>query len=391
MEIGVLVALLSITGMVIVATTMEQARAEDPVFGQPIKLTNTASVQFPDIAASGEYVYVVWEGNRNVDPGSNFNAEIFFRVSDDGGETFGSITNLSNIYGFSTGPEVAASGNNVYVAWEEALPIECTNGKLECLGNFEIYFRASNDNGSTFGTTVNLSNNAMGSENPRIVASGNNAYVVWQDKSPQQNGRYNVLFRTINADGTLGNVLDISKSGSSVVPKIAVSGNYLHVVWSAAVYDEHFDIAYTRSPPTASSPEPTPPSDPSPAPTPPSPDPSPTTLEVTIDVKPSSTTNTVNCSTQKGSISVGLYTEDGFDAQDVDISTIELQGVDAKKYLLKDLDSDGDLDGLARFSKAALCESGEILSLSGTQSVTLAGSTEDGDQFEGDDIIRFRR
>lgn len=40
----------------------------------------------------------------------------------------------------------------------------------------------SQDSGATFGSTINLSNNpASLSYNPQIVASGENVYIVWED------------------------------------------------------------------------------------------------------------------------------------------------------------------------------------------------------------------
>ena len=38
--------------------------------------------------------------------------------------------------------------------------------------NFDIFFAASNNNGTSFGTPINLSNNTGVSANPQIAASG---------------------------------------------------------------------------------------------------------------------------------------------------------------------------------------------------------------------------
>jgi hypothetical protein len=558
-----------IVSVIALATPVKSANADDIIFGQPIMLTDTTTLV--EIAASDNNVYVVREGGRS---SGNLNAEIYFMASNDNGETFGPEINLSNIRGFSTGPQIAASDNNVYVVWEEALPVACGNSRLECYGPYDVYFRASNDNGATFGPTINLSNsvelsggvlaisgnnvyviyleygvgaflrvsNDNGATfNPRIslgmggnlhiATSGNNVYVLgdcsmvfrastdngstfgepidlgnglcnasliasgsmvylmwaqWNEDTrnvgisftrsndngatfaspvylgsscansnwvPNMvvsennvyvawhtcgNGGYDVLFTASNDNGaTFGSMTNLSDnygdstsvglaaSGSNVYafwnnrdpdysiiasdiffrastnngatfsdavnisndrgysagPGIALSDGYIHAIWLSDITgDFGYATFYTRSPPTANSPAPIPPSSNEPS-----------TLKVNIDIKPNSDANNVNCINQKGAVSVGIFTEDGFDAQDVDASTLELQDVSAKKYVLKDLDGDGDLDGVARFKKADVCESGEILSSGLSIRVTLTGLTDDDKQFQGNDIIRFRR
>jgi hypothetical protein len=47
----------------------------------------------------------------------------------------------------------------------------------------DIFFKKSTDGGATFGDTINISNNAGLSENPQIASSGNNVYVVWKDNT----------------------------------------------------------------------------------------------------------------------------------------------------------------------------------------------------------------
>ena len=89
--------------------------------------------------------------------------------------------NLSNNVGNSTNPEVAASGNNVYVVWSD------TNGAK---GEGEdIFFRSSRDNARSFGEPINLSDNKRNSTNPEVAASGNNVYVAWADSRENWNTR----------------------------------------------------------------------------------------------------------------------------------------------------------------------------------------------------------
>ena len=86
--------------------------------------------------------------------------------------TFGSRVNLSNTAGFSGAPSITVSGNNVYIVWYDETP-----------GNSEIFYRRSTDDKTTFGSTVNLSNNVGESAPSAIVVYGNNVYVVWRDNT----------------------------------------------------------------------------------------------------------------------------------------------------------------------------------------------------------------
>lgn len=128
-------------------------------FGNMVNLSNNAgSSGFPDVAASGNNVCVMWSD-------SDFgNIEIFYRRSTDGGMTFGPIDNLSNNGGFSNFPAIAALENSVYVVWQDQDAITEDN---------EILYRKSTDGGTSFGTTVNLSNKDGNQGSPDIVASEN--------------------------------------------------------------------------------------------------------------------------------------------------------------------------------------------------------------------------
>ena len=71
------------------------------------------------------------------------------------------------------GGTIAISGSNVYAAW--------WNNKT---GDFEVMFRASADNGHTFGPKINLSNSpGVDSTAAQIGAEGKNVYVIWWETS----------------------------------------------------------------------------------------------------------------------------------------------------------------------------------------------------------------
>ncbi|WP_148681004.1 sialidase family protein [Candidatus Nitrososphaera gargensis] len=119
------------------------------------KITNSSAITIEDdanmtitcclplllapIAASGNNVYVVWWDNKTE------NWEIFFARSTDNGRTFEQPLNLSNNTGRSENAQVVALDENVYVTWWD-----------NTTGTREVFFRASEDNGKTFGHAIIL-------------------------------------------------------------------------------------------------------------------------------------------------------------------------------------------------------------------------------------------
>jgi hypothetical protein len=103
-----------------------------------------APVLLAPMATSGNNVYVVWPSNQTG------HLEIVFRASSDNGQTFTDKVNLSNTPNVdSIDPEIAASGNNVFISWWE----DFGNGTRV------PFLKASNDNGLTFGSVLSLSDN----------------------------------------------------------------------------------------------------------------------------------------------------------------------------------------------------------------------------------------
>jgi hypothetical protein len=95
---------------------------------------------------SGDNIYVVWWTDKGT---PNTNGEVMFRASNDGGQTFGNKTNLSNTNTVdSVDAEIAAEGENVVVTWWERnqtsdIPVA----------------RISTDAGETFGPMLRLGMN----------------------------------------------------------------------------------------------------------------------------------------------------------------------------------------------------------------------------------------
>jgi hypothetical protein len=69
----------------------------------------------------------------------------------------------------------------------------------------------------------------------------------------------------------------------------------------------------------------------------------PPVLEVDIDIKPGSDPNSINLES-KGVVPVALLTTDDFDASTVDPVTVEFAGASPLRWVIEDVDGDGDVD-----------------------------------------------
>jgi hypothetical protein len=187
-------------------------------FGGRKNLSNNTGLSLsPKIATSGNNVYVVWSDT------TTGNGDIYFKASTSNGANFTGRKNLSsNNAGNSISTQIATSGKgNVFVVWSDTTT-----------GNGDIYFRASKDSGAKFGAKRNLSsNNAGNSISPQIATSGNNVYVVWSDNTPGNSDTF-FRASTNNGANFTGNRTLSRDAGSSYDPKIATSGEgNVFVVW----------------------------------------------------------------------------------------------------------------------------------------------------------------
>jgi hypothetical protein len=197
-------------------------------FGTPINLSDNAVISDqPQIVATVDRrVYVVWQDSISD------SKEILLRASDNSGTEFGSIKNLSNNGGSSSNPEIAASGSSVYVTWTDNTP-----------GNVEVFFAASTNAGSSFGSTVNLSNTAGTSYRAQIAASGDKVYVTRRD-TPRK-----VYVRVSeNAGDTFSESLNLSNDETdSGWPEISATADNVYLVWRAGPLEGLSKEVYIRT------------------------------------------------------------------------------------------------------------------------------------------------
>jgi len=242
-------------------------------FGSTINLSNDPNVsEHPDIASIGSKVYVIWIDNDPTDP--EFSQEIFFKRSTNEGSSFGST--IKDINGFRDvlrNPQIDASGNNVYITYnagsEEdqriliarstnngasfSSTIEIVNKSISSnivnfetkafesnvyvvwsdtrdFGSDDTFFRKSTNNGASFGSEVNLSNNEGRSFDLDLDVTGKNVYVTWVDDTP---GNNDIFFRKSTNEGdSFSSTVNLSNNeGDSDNPQISSLGTAVRIAW----------------------------------------------------------------------------------------------------------------------------------------------------------------
>jgi hypothetical protein len=212
------ILLLSSTIVVANSNSILPPAAYAITFGGTKNLSNNGGDStIPKVQATGNIVYVVWEDK------STGNGDILFKRSTDGGNNFEKTINLSNNNGESRVPQIAKSGSNVYVVWED-----------RSQGDREIFFRASTDNGNSFKSKIDLGHFSVA----KIAAVGNNVYVTLIDAF---NDNHGLLFTRSTDNGAhFGNPIDIHGDINGIrdpdFEQISAVGNNVYVAWTADTF-----------------------------------------------------------------------------------------------------------------------------------------------------------
>lgn len=166
--------------------------------------------------------------------------------------------NISDAGGLSEHPSIVASrtGGRVYVTWDDdkLLPSEDVQKK-------DIYFRLSNDYGSTYQPAVNVSNTGNATISSVGVGDNGSIHVAWQDVST---GPSEVFYAKSTNDGATFssprqissaqvNVNDATQSTDVFLavdprPVGTENGGYIYIVWSEAnLMNATFSLKIARS------------------------------------------------------------------------------------------------------------------------------------------------
>jgi hypothetical protein len=181
------------------------------------------------VAVSGSFVHVVWDDYRDG------NKEIYYKQSTDGGINWGQDVRFTIDADISRRPCVATSGSIVHVVWFDSRD-----------GDNEIYYKRSTNGGANWETDMRLTNSFGDSFDPSIAVSGSAVHVVWYDN---RDGDFEIYYkRSENEGSSWGEDTRLTNApGDSEYPSIAISGPMVHVVWTD-LRDGNEEIYYKRNP-----------------------------------------------------------------------------------------------------------------------------------------------
>lgn len=203
-------------------------------WGADTRLTNDTALSIhPSISVSGLSIRVTWTDRRD---GTHI---VYYKRSTDGGSSWGMDTRLRDVltgtsYNYSS---ITSSGSNLHVVWFDRRDA----------GDAEIYYKHSNDNGDTWSADIRLTNSIGNSYIPVVAVSGSNVHVAWYDDATAGNNEIYYMRSTDNGTSWSASSRLTNAAGESRYPSIAASGSTVHVTWSDNIGSSNYRIYYKRS------------------------------------------------------------------------------------------------------------------------------------------------
>jgi hypothetical protein len=182
-------------------------------------------------------IYCVWNDGRRVGTGT----DIYLAKSTNNGVSFGANIMVNDIAGdankIRTGPTVAVTGSNAYVAWRQEDDGSGSNRK--------ILFGKSTNGGSSFVAATEIASGGWGSPSLAVNSTGE-IYIAY----PQFTGGKNGLFctKSNNQGATFPVTVFISDTNANVKdPSICVDGNDMfYAVWTLAREGNEDDAYFAK-------------------------------------------------------------------------------------------------------------------------------------------------
>ncbi|MFN2435326.1 MAG: hypothetical protein ABR515_08120 [Nitrososphaeraceae archaeon] len=174
------------------------------LFTNILDISNTSGISnIIKLRNSEDNVYITWE-DKQPDKW-----KLLFTKSENNGNKFDNVTNLSNTTGNVHLHDLSSVGKNVFVLWAANVNVSSTNK--------DIFFRNSHDGGDSFSDTLNLSNDRDDSLDPQMVINQNGSiiYMAWTECDTKHDDPICTISFTRSLDG--GNTFTTSKIVSNEI------------------------------------------------------------------------------------------------------------------------------------------------------------------------------
>jgi hypothetical protein len=200
-------------------------------WGEKVRLTNDMQESWhPSLALHDNYVHLAWRDWRD------HSFEIYYKRSTDYGATWGADARLSgDVTTGSYNPCIAADSGLVHAVWWDT--------RTE---PFEIYYKNSTDEGTTWGDDVRLTNDTTGSYNMTVAARGATVHVMWEALY----GTSFIMYKYSTDGGatwSTDTALTTPPDYWSVSPSAAMDGDAVHLIWTEFRDSEYGEIYYKRN------------------------------------------------------------------------------------------------------------------------------------------------
>ncbi len=209
-------------------------------WSSPVQISDSGVMaSWPDVGFSDNNVHIVWGDWKT--PAW----EIFYRRSEDGGDTWFPERMISSNDGYnSQGPKIAVSddGMSIHVVWVDARHKDDSFPQ-----NTELYYNRSLDGGLTWEGEVRLTYAPRGSSNHRLALYGESLHLTWYD---DRSGSFDVYYmRSTDNGATWGEEVLLATSSDDQGPQaISAYDSNVHVIWVEEVWPgPNYYLYYRRS------------------------------------------------------------------------------------------------------------------------------------------------